>query len=79
MHRDVLVVVQIDLAVGAIDQGRPRRIRPRLVQIDAIDGRPGVVQHTGAGVGILFVVIADPAQVEIFVGLEQQLRTEAFA
>ncbi len=77
MHGDVLIVVQIDLAVRAVDQRRAGGIRPRLVEVDAVDGRPGVVQHAGAGAGILFVVVADPAQVEVFVGLEQQLRTEA--
>ncbi|VVN47258.1 hypothetical protein PS624_05911 [Pseudomonas fluorescens] len=79
MHGDMLVVVQINLAVRAVDQCCPGRVGARLVQVDAVDGRPGVVEHTGAGAGILFVVVADPAQVEIFIGLEQQLRAEALA
>ncbi|MNZ68664.1 hypothetical protein D3C78_869340 [compost metagenome] len=64
MHGDVLVVVQVDLAVRAVDQCRARRIGPALVKIGAIDGRPGVEQHTSAGAGIFFVVVADPAQAE---------------
>ncbi|CAI8760338.1 hypothetical protein EMIT0196P_150106 [Pseudomonas chlororaphis] len=78
-HRDMLVVVQVDLAVCAVDQGGAGRGGPRLVLVDAIDGRPGAVQHSGAGAGIFFVVVADPAQVEVLVGLEQQLATEALA
>ncbi|MNY21914.1 hypothetical protein D3C86_1554930 [compost metagenome] len=64
MHGDVLFVVQVDLAVRAVDQCRARRIGPALVKIGAIDGRAGVEQHTGAGAGIFFVVVADPAQAE---------------
>jgi hypothetical protein len=75
----MLVVVQVDLAVGAIDQRCAGRIRPRLVEVSAVDGRPGAVQHAGAGAGILFVVVADPAQVERFAGLEQQLPAKALA
>ncbi|MNV24037.1 hypothetical protein D3C71_1150810 [compost metagenome] len=79
MHGDMLVVVQVDLAVRAVDQCRARCIGPGLVKVGAIDGRPGAEQHAGAGAGIFFVVVADPAQVERFVRLEQQLATEAIA
>ncbi|VVN48743.1 hypothetical protein PS681_06121 [Pseudomonas fluorescens] len=79
MHGDMLVIVQIDLSVRAVDQCCPGGVGARLVQVDAVDGRPGVVQHAGAGAGIFFVVVTDPAQVEIFIGLEQQLRAEALA
>ncbi len=75
----MLVVVQVDLAMGAIHQGRARRCGPGLIEVGAIDGRPRAVQHAGAGAGIFFVVVADPAQVEGVAGLVQQLPAKALA
>ena len=63
----------------AIDQGRACRVGPRLVEVGAVDGRPGAVQHAGAGAGVFFVVVADPAQVELLAGLVQQLPAKALA
>ncbi|MCY1402045.1 hypothetical protein D9M71_171770 [compost metagenome] len=69
--------IEIDLAVGAIDQCCTRCCSPRLVQVDAINGGAGVEQHTDTGAGVLLVVVTDPAQVEGFAGLVQQLGAKA--
>jgi len=78
-HRHLLVGIEVDLAVLARYQCSPSLGGQAFVAVDAIDGRPGAVEAEDAVVGILFVVFTDPAQVEGFARLEQQLGTKALA